>query len=92
MQADGQCRDSGAGHWPGIVGTARGLLMHEVVLENDRIADYRITNRMEFSSSGGAAGLARPEIPFRMMTSCAACRARRGSPLDPCVRWELIMA
>lgn len=73
-----------------LVETARGLLMHEIALDGERIADYVIVAPTEwnFHPQGTLAGwLAGADAADR-----AALRARVAlavATLDPCVRWEL---
>ncbi len=73
-----------------LVETARGLLMHEIVLDGERIADYFIAAPTEwnFHAQGPLAGW--------LMGHAAADRealtafvAHAVAALDPCVRWEL---
>ena len=74
-----------------LVETARGLLMHEVVLEGDRIADYRIVAPTEwnFHPDGSLSGW----LIGRQCVDEVALRefvAHAVAALDPCVRWELL--
>jgi hypothetical protein len=73
-----------------LVETARGLLMHEVVLDGDVVSDYRIVAPTEwnFHPQGG--------IVNRLLGADARDRealrqqvARLVTTLDPCVPWEL---
>ncbi|SBT06787.1 Hydrogenase expression/formation protein HupK [Candidatus Propionivibrio aalborgensis] len=75
-----------------LVETARGLLMHEVALENDRISDYRIVAPTEwnFHPQGPLPGwlIGRDcsnEVELRRFAAHAV------AALDPCVRWELTL-
>ena len=73
-----------------LVETARGLLMHEIVLDGERIADYFIVAPTEwnFHPQGRLAGW----LMGRTATDRAAVQrfaARAVAALDPCVRWEL---
>ncbi|MBK7565005.1 MAG: nickel-dependent hydrogenase large subunit [Propionivibrio sp.] len=75
-----------------LVETARGLLMHEVVLENGRIADYHIVAPTEwnFHPQGPLPGwlIGRDcsnEVELRRFV------AHSVAALDPCVRWEMTM-
>ena len=73
-----------------LVDTARGLLMHEIVLDGDRIADYFIVAPTEwnFHPSGPLARwLMGRDATDREAVSAFAARAV--AALDPCVRWEL---
>lgn len=73
-----------------LVETARGLLMHEIVLDGDRIADYLIVAPTEwnFHPQGPLAGwLAGRDATDR--DALRAYTARAVAALDPCVRWEL---
>jgi len=85
---------SAASHEPGsgraLVETARGLLMHEIVLDGERIADYFIVAPTEwnFHPQGPLAGwLIGREASDRDAVQGYAARAV--AALDPCVRWEL---
>ncbi|MEF8701419.1 MAG: nickel-dependent hydrogenase large subunit [Candidatus Accumulibacter sp. UW20] len=73
-----------------VVETARGLLMHEVVLEDDRVADYRIVAPTEwnFHPQGPLSGwlIGRPCADQAELLGFAA---QAVAALDPCVRWEL---
>ncbi len=73
-----------------LVETARGLLMHEVVLDGERITDYMIVAPTEwnFHPQGmlanhllGQEARNRDALQQRVRHAVAA--------LDPCVRWEL---
>ena len=80
-----------AGRGRALVETARGLLMHEIVLDGDRIADYFIVAPTEwnFHPQGPLAGW----LIGRDATDRAAVHAfaaRAVAALDPCVRWELV--
>jgi hypothetical protein len=73
-----------------LVETARGLLMHEIVLDGDRIADYFIVAPTEwnFHPQGPLAAW----LTGRVATDRDAVQAfvaRAVAALDPCVRWEL---
>jgi hypothetical protein len=73
-----------------LVETARGLLMHEIVLDGGRIADYLIVAPTEwnFHPQGPLAGwLAGRAAGDRQAVKTFAARAV--AALDPCVRWEL---
>ncbi len=73
-----------------LVETARGLLMHEVVLDGERIADYLIVAPTEwnFHPQGPLAGwLAGRDAADREALQAFAARAV--AALDPCVRWEV---
>ncbi len=80
----------GAGRGRSLVETARGLLMHEIVLDGERIGDYSIVAPTEwnFHPQGPLAGW----LVGRDATDRDALRAFVASAvavLDPCVRWEL---
>jgi hypothetical protein len=81
---------AGAGRGRALVETARGLLMHEIVLDGERIADYFIVAPTEwnFHPQGPLAGwlIGRDAVD---RTALQACAARAVAALDPCVRWEL---
>ena len=73
-----------------LVETARGRLMHEVELDGERVADYRIVAPTEwnFHPEGalakylmGQPTCARGELESKI--------ARLVTELDPCVPWEL---
>lgn len=73
-----------------LVETARGLLMHEVVLDGGKIADYLIAAPTEwnFHPRGPLADwLAGRDAADRDAVQGLAGRAV--AALDPCVRWEL---
>ncbi|MFZ4538228.1 nickel-dependent hydrogenase large subunit [Propionivibrio sp.] len=75
-----------------LVETARGLLMHEVVLEDDRVAEYSIVAPTEwnFHPLGPLSG-------WLIGKPCADEATLRGfvahavAALDPCVSWELAL-
>lgn len=73
-----------------LVETARGLLMHEIVLDGERIADYFIVAPTEwnFHPQGPLAGwlIGRDGGDREALQAFAA---RAVAALDPCVRWEL---
>ena len=79
-----------AGRGRALVETARGLLMHEIVLDGERIADYFIVAPTEwnFHPQGPLAAwlLGRDAVD---RDALAAFAARAVAALDPCVRWEL---
>jgi len=73
-----------------LIETARGLLMHEIVLDGERIADYFIVAPTEwnFHPQGPLAGwLIGRDASDRAAVHTFAARAV--AALDPCVRWEL---
>ena len=73
-----------------LVETARGVLMHEIVLDGDRIADYFIVAPTEwnFHPNGPLpAWLIGRDAKDRDAVQAFAARAV--AALDPCVRWEL---
>ena len=75
-----------------LVDTARGLLMHEIVLDGERIADYFIVAPTEwnFHPQGPlVAWLGGRDAGNR--DALQAFVARAVAALDPCVRWELEM-
>jgi hypothetical protein len=79
-----------AGCGRALVETARGLLMHEIVLDGDRIAGYSIVAPTEwnFHPRGPLAGW----LTGRDASDREALRnfaARGVAALDPCVRWDL---
>ena len=73
-----------------MVETARGLLMHEIVLDGERIADYSIVAPTEwnFHPQGPLAGwlTGREASDHEALRNFAACGV---AALDPCVRWDL---
>ncbi|KAF0163577.1 MAG: hydrogenase expression/formation protein HupK [Rhodocyclaceae bacterium] len=73
-----------------LVETARGLLMHEIVLDGERIADYFIVAPTEwnFHPQGPLGGwlMGRDAADREALQAFAA---RAVAALDPCVRWEL---
>lgn len=73
-----------------LVETARGLLMHEIVLDGECIADYLIVAPTEwnFHRQGPLTGwLAGRKASDR--DALEAFAARAVAALDPCVRWEV---
>lgn len=73
-----------------LVETARGLLMHEILVDGDCIADYFIVAPTEwnFHPQGPLAGwLTGRDAADR--TALEGFAARAVAALDPCVRWEL---
>lgn len=79
-----------AGRGRALVETARGLLMHEIALDGERIADYCIVAPTEwnFHPHGPLAGwLMGCDASDRAAVQGFAARAV--AALDPCVRWEL---
>lgn len=73
-----------------LVETARGLLMHEIALDGERIAEYFIVAPTEwnFHPQGPLPGwlLGRDAADRDAVQGFAA---RAVAALDPCVRWEL---
>ncbi len=79
-----------AGRGRALVDTARGLLMHEIALDGDRVADYFIVAPTEwnFHPEGPLVGwLTGRDAADRAALTAFAARAV--AALDPCVRWEL---
>ena len=76
-----------------LVETARGLLMHEVVLEGDRVADYRIVAPTEwnFHPQGPLSGWLIGRPCSDESGPAWVCRAGRGGA-GPCVRWDLTLS
>jgi len=73
-----------------LVETARGLLMHEIVLDGERVADYLIAAPTEWNFHP------RGTLAAHLLGQAAGNRdvlqqrvARAVAALDPCVRWEL---
>lgn len=79
-----------AGRGRALVETARGLLMHEIVLDGERVADYFIVAPTEwnFHPEGPLAGWLRGRDAGDR-DALAQFAARAVAALDPCVRWEL---
>jgi hypothetical protein len=79
-----------AGSGRALVETARGLLMHELTLDGERISAYRIVAPTEwnFHPRGALARwlLGRDTTDREAVQTFAA---RAVAALDPCVRWEL---
>ena len=73
-----------------IVETARGLLMHEVTLENDRVSEYWIVAPTEwnFYPQGLLACWMR-QRRYRDEAQLRDFVAHAVAALDPCVGWEL---
>lgn len=75
-----------------LVETARGLLMHEVILEGDRIADYRIVAPTEWNfHPQGSLSAWLVGNHFSDEAGLRQFAAQAVAALDPCVRWELTM-
>ena len=79
-----------AGRGRALVATARGLLMHEIALDGECIADYFIVAPTEWNFH--------PQGPLAAWLTGRAANnreelqgfaARAVAALDPCVRWEL---
>lgn len=82
--------EAGPGRGRALAETARGLLMHEIALDGERIADYFIVAPTEwnFHPQGPLAGwLTGRDAGDR--EELKAFTARAVAALDPCVRWEL---
>lgn len=80
----------GPGRGRALVETARGLLMHEIALDEERIAEYFFVAPTEwnFHPQGPlAAWLIGRDASDRDAVQAFAARAV--AALDPCVRWEL---
>ena len=80
----------GPGIGRGLVETARGLLMHEIVLDGERIAEYFIVAPTEWNFH--PQGPLQSWLAGRPVEDHAALEgfaARAVAALDPCVRWEL---
>ena len=80
--------ESGIGR--AVLETARGLLMHEITLDGERIADYQIVAPTEWNFHPGGA------LSDHLLGQDAGNRAelqqhvaRAVAALDPCVPWEL---
>ncbi len=79
-----------AGRGRALVETARGVLMHEIELDGEHIADHLIVAPTEwnFHPQGPLAGwLTGRDAADREVLRAFA--ARSVAALDPCVRWEL---
>ena len=73
-----------------LVVTARGLLMHEITLEGERVADYVIVAPTEWNFH--PRGRLADWLHGAPAADADALRGRVGlavAALDPCVRWEL---
>ncbi|MDP1734847.1 MAG: nickel-dependent hydrogenase large subunit [Sulfuritalea sp.] len=82
-----------AGSGRALVETARGLLMHEIVLDGERIADYFIVAPTEwnFHPQGPLVGwLTGRDAGDRKALHSFVARAV--AALDPCVRWDCQIA
>ncbi|MCU0757622.1 MAG: hypothetical protein MUF07_00280 [Steroidobacteraceae bacterium] len=73
-----------------VVDTARGRLAHQVVLDGERVADWRITVPTDVNFAPGGAWVRRvagaSAADVAALRSHGACWARA---LDPCVEWRL---
>lgn len=81
---------AGPGIGRALVDTARGLLMHEIVLDGDRIADYRIVAPTEWNFH--PHGILRDWLHGHAYTGHDALGryvAAAVGALDPCVRHEV---
>jgi len=73
-----------------LVETARGLLMHEIVLDGNRIADYSIVAPTEWNfHPRGPAGFWLIGRDADDREALQKFVAHGVAALDPCVRWEL---
>jgi hypothetical protein len=75
-----------------VVETARGLLMHEVAIDGDRVADYTIVAPTEWNFH--AEGVLKAGLPDLAAPTAAALRGkieRCVLALDPCVACEIVI-
>lgn len=73
-----------------LVETARGLLMHEIVLDGEHVADYLIVAPTEWNFH--PQGTLADHLLGQAAGDCDVLQqrvARAVAALDPCVRWEL---
>ena len=81
---------NGAGVGRSLIDTARGLLMHEITLDGDCIADYVIVAPTEWNFH--PRGSLFDWLHGRPVVDDASLRefiSQAIAALDPCVRWEL---
>lgn len=95
--AAGLGRASAAPVAPGIgravVETARGLLMHEVAIENDRVAAYTVVAPTEWNfCPGGALASGLQDMTAPTTAALTAGVERCVLALDPCVACEIAVA
>ena len=76
-----------AGVGRALVETARGLLMHEIVLDGEAIADYRIVAPTEWNFH--PAGTLAVWLSGMETAAAVALAPRAVLALDPCVPWTL---
>lgn len=90
-RADAVCVAPGVGR--AVVETARGMLMHEVALDGDRVVAYAIVAPTEwnFHPDGGLAAMLAGLAPASAADLRAAAE-RAVLALDPCVRCEIAVA
>ncbi len=74
-----------------VVETARGLLMHEVALDGDRVDDYVIVAPTEWNfHAQGVLGAGLAELAAPTPTALRATVERCVLALDPCVACEIL--
>ena len=90
-RVDAVCVALGVGR--AVVETARGMLMHEVALDGDRVAAYVIVAPTEwnFHSGGGLAAMLAGLAPAAPADLRAAA-ARAVLAFDPCVHCDIAVA
>jgi hypothetical protein len=79
-----------AGEGLGVVDTARGLLLHRVLLDGDRVVDYQIVAPTEWNfHPDGALAISLTGVP-ETVEAALLRRARVAvHALDPCVGWRV---
>ncbi|MEO8507927.1 MAG: nickel-dependent hydrogenase large subunit [Betaproteobacteria bacterium] len=79
-----------AGEGLGVVETARGLLLHRVLLDGERVVDYQIVAPTEWNFHPDGA-LANSLTGAQETDETALLRRARGAvhALDPCVGWRI---
>ncbi len=81
-----------SGRGRALVETARGLLLHEIVLDGERVADYFIVAPTEWNFH--AQGPLPAWLTGRDAADPERLRnlvGRAVAALDPCVRWEMVI-
>jgi coenzyme F420-reducing hydrogenase alpha subunit len=79
-----------AGDGLGVVETARGLLLHRVLLDGDRVVDYQIVAPTEWNFHRNGALVTALAGAAETVETALLRRARVAvHALDPCVGWRI---